>query len=66
MRFFIVLILLLSNVNAMELMGQSNFWQKTDEMNLRSTPGKRQIIPSKYEVYTFDYPAFIILISSKS
>lgn len=66
MRFFIVLILLLSNTNVMELMGQSNFWQKTDEMNLRSTQGKRQIIPSKYEVYTFDYPAFIKFISSKS
>lgn len=65
MRFFIILILFLVNSFAHPLVGQTNFWIKTNEKNLRQTDRKRQIIPDKYEVYTFDYISFSKILTSK-
>jgi len=64
MKFFVILIFLLSNITNQQLLAQTNFWKKTDEKNLRNVSGNRQIIPDKYQVYTFDFEAFRKLIVS--
>ncbi len=58
MKFFVFILLFLFNVATQQLLGQTNFWKKSEEKSLRDVNGARQIIPNKYQVYSFDFQAF--------
>lgn len=66
MKFFVILIFFLSHLINQQLFGQTNLWKKAEEKNLRFADSKRQIIPEKYQMYSFDLQSFNRFLNSNN